>query len=508
MNKGKKSVLNAIVGLMQMLVTCGIGLVFNRVVLETFGSYANGVNATITQIVNAIMIVEGGFTLASNVALFEPWGSHDVDLINGILSATKKRFDIIGLIALVVGLLIAFVYPLTVDSRMPYLETVALMLTALLPTCYNLGVTTKYRVVLLTEQKEYIISLISLITYVIGVLAAIVGVKFFGASLLVTRAIIMVSLFVNYILIAVYCKKNFSFVSFKKEPQYSAIKGTKSVIAMKLTSVLYTSAPIIIISMLPNYGFALASVYAVYNGIMSIVNSGLSAIVNAPRLGLGALFAEKDKESLVSVYSLYETISFVGLTIILGTASVLLLPFVSMYTQGIEDANYIDKLLAILLIAKNFFEILHIPSGQMIQMSGSFQVSKKIQMIACAVLIILLSIGLVLADLYFIVFAILFAAIVLAVLEIAYTERNILIRGWMPFAKSAIPAFLLCIVFAGLGMANMIICKNLFAFAVIGILSFVVISLFTLLVYYIVNRTVTKRIISFVLRNIVKTKHL
>lgn len=506
MNKGKKSILNAVVGLVQMLVTSLIGLVFNRIILENFGSSANGINATVSQIVNAIMIVEGGFTLASNVALFEPWGKGDVDRINGILSATKKRFDVIGWIALSIGLLIAFVYPFTVNSEMPYFEIVALMLSVLLPTCYNLGVTTKYRVVLLTEQKEYIISLISLITYVIGMIVAMAAVLFFDASLVMARAIIMLSLFASYIGITIYCNKNFPFISFREKPQYGEIKGTKSVIAMKLTSVLYTSAPIIIISMLPEGGFVLASVYAVYNSIMSVVNSGLSAVINAPRLGLGALFAENDKKLLVSVYSQYETISFMGLAVILGTASFLILPFVSVYTQGIEDVNYIDKLLAILLIAKNFFEILHIPSGQMIQMSGRFKASNKIQIIACIALAILLLIGLITTNLYIIIFAVVFAAIVLAVLEIIYSERNILNRGWSSFVKSAIPTFVLSTICAGLGMANLINCKSFLEFAVIGIITFTIISLSTFLVYYLVDRITTKRIIFFVLRNIIKTK--
>lgn len=508
MNKGKISMLNAAIALLQMLTTSVIGLVFNKIILDSFGSYANGINATITQIVNAIMIVEGGFTLASNVALFEPWGKQDINRINGILSATKKRFAVIGWLSLVVGLLVAVAYPFTVDSDMPYFEIVALMLSVLLPTCYNLGVTTKYRVVLLTEQKEYIISIISTVTYVIGVLIAIFAVLFFEVSLLTTRCIIMLSLFANYIAVGLYCNKKYPYISFKEKPQYNEIKGTKSVIALKLTSVLYTSAPIIIISMLPKGGFALASVYAVYNGIMNIVNSGLNAVVNAPRLGLGALFAENDKKSLVSVYSQYEFISFMGLAVILGTASLLILPFVSVYTSGIEDVNYIDKLLAILLIAKNFFEVLHIPSGQMIQMSGRFGASNKIQIVACIALVIVLLIGFVLADLYIIIFAVVFAAVVLAVLEIIYTERNILNRGWRSLIRSAIPTFAICTTCAALGMANKMACHNFFDFIVLGIITVATVSLVSVVTFFIVDKNTTKKIFSFVIRNILKTRKL
>ena len=96
MSKGKKSILNALIALIQMGVTGVMGLLFNRTILELYGSAYNGINATITQIISTIMIVEGGFTLASNVALFDPWVKNDKYLINGILSATRKRFEKIG----------------------------------------------------------------------------------------------------------------------------------------------------------------------------------------------------------------------------------------------------------------------------------------------------------------------------------------------------------------------------------------------------------------------------
>ena len=139
-------------------------------------------------------------------------------------------------------------------------------------------------------------------------------------------------------------------------------------------------------------------------------------------------------------------------------------------------------------------------------MSGRFQASNKIQIIACVALVILLMVGFILTNLYIIIFAVLFAAIVLSVLEILYTEKNILNRGWRSLVRSAIPTFVLCVICAGLGMTRLITCSNFFEFVVIGMLSFTVISLSTLLVYYIVDKITTQRIISFVLRNIIKTR--
>jgi len=502
MTKTKKSILNAIVALLQMLVTCVVGMMFNKSIMSVFGSVYNGVNATITQIINAIMIVEGGFTLASNVALFEPWEKKDTNLINGILSATKKRFCVIGWLALGVGLLVAVVYSFSVKSTISYWLVFGLMLTVLLPTCINLGVTTKYRVILLTEQKEYIISIISTVTYLVGNLVAIFAIHTFGCSLLFARIIIMFSLLANYFAIGIYCKIKYSSLSFAEEPLTKAIKGTNDVIVMKLTSVVYSTAPIVIISLIPQEGLILASVYAVYNSVMSIVNGGLKAIVNAPRLSFGALFAQDDKRAITQKFIYYERITFIGLTVILGTTALLIMPFVAIYTSGINDAEYLDVLMAVLLIAKNFVEISHIPSGQMIQMSGDFRASKKIQTLACIVLVVTLTSGLILGDVYFIVLAILCAALTLAVLEIVYVERKVIGRGKIMVVRNFLPATTICFICCIIGMTNRIECSSYLEFCTYGIILVCALLVCTVLLYYVLDRKGTKQIVCFLISSI------
>jgi len=498
MNKGKKSFLNAVAAFLQIAASGVLGIIFNKIILESFGSVYNGINATITQIINSILIIEGGFTLASNVALFEPWGENYVSRINGILSATKKRFSIIGWIFLAISTIIAFLYPLTVKESVPYFFVVALMFTVLLPTAFNLGVSTTYRVVLMAEQKEYIISFISTITYVIGTLTAIFAVSFLNVSFFATRVIIMLYLFAGNIAIILYCKLKYRFISFKEKPLYDEIKGTKSVVALKLTSVIYTSGPIIVISMIPGSGLVLASIYAVYNSVLSAVQGVLNAIISAPRLSFGALFAEKNKTAISQAYAKYEMITFLGLSIILGTTTLLLLPFVSIYTAEIKDANYVNFILMVLMISKTYFETVHIPSGQMILMSGRFKDSNKIQIIACVVLSIILMVGVIKSSIYIVLSATLVAAVVLSLLEIRYTEKLILNRGVSVFLKNVCPSFLICVGCMFISKMNTIVCGTFFELIVLGVVVVSGVTLVSLLLHFIVNKDCLKGIFRFV----------
>ena len=120
MNKSKLSMINAIFALIQMGAVSIIGLVIGRSILTYYGSDYNGVNSIVTQLVNVIMVLEGGFTLASNVALFKPFGEKNIEKINGILSATGKRFNTVSIIAIIIGTIIAIIFPLCITTPVSY----------------------------------------------------------------------------------------------------------------------------------------------------------------------------------------------------------------------------------------------------------------------------------------------------------------------------------------------------------------------------------------------------
>ena len=95
-NRNRYSFLNAISAMGLTLVNGLLGIVVTHFVIARFGSDFNGLNSTANQIVNVLLIIEGGFTLASNVALFAPLTAKDNDLVNGVLAATKQKFQKIG----------------------------------------------------------------------------------------------------------------------------------------------------------------------------------------------------------------------------------------------------------------------------------------------------------------------------------------------------------------------------------------------------------------------------
>lgn len=496
-NRSKRSILNAIFALLQMVITSIFGLMLSRSIMSHYGSDYNGINSIVTQVVNAIMVLEGGFTLASNVALFKPFFEKNIKKINGILSATKKRFRMISLIAVLIGIIIAFLFPFCISTGVSYITCVCMMLSVLLPSCFNLGYSMKYRVILLTDQKEYVISMISTLFYVIGNSVAILLIQM-NYSILIVRLVIMIFLFWSYYSIGLFCRKKYRFLQFTEKPLFNEIRGSKNVLVMKATSMLYSSMPIMLISTLSHGGAMLASVYAVYRNVITVVQSSLTSITNAPRLGFGSLFAEGKYKEAEDMFYLYEKIAFISMSIILGTTCLLIMPFIDLYTRGITDINYHNIILACMMLVTVFFEICHIPSGQMIQMSGSFEASKNIQLVAFIVLAAGMVVGRMYIGLYGILAAVLLAAVVLCVLEIGYTRRKIFEGSLVELIINMFPCIIICIIASLIGFSGIISCENYIIFIIEGVIVIAILSAITLGFYAIIDVESIKRIFSIV----------
>ena len=90
------------------------------------------------------------------------------------------------------------------------------------------------------------------------------------------------------------------------------------------------------------------------------------------------------------------------------------------------------------------FEIIHIPSGHLINMAGEFRISMYFQSIACVALIVTMVIGGIYWGIYGLIVSVLVVAILLAVFEIGYVhivffKKKIkeFIKNMLPYAVSA-----------------------------------------------------------------------
>lgn len=481
-DKTKSSLLNAITMILQTGVMSLLSLISTNLILKNYGSDFNGVVATASQFINLLLIVEGGFSLAINVALFKPYVENDIDKINSIMSASKKTFFKIGSIFAIIGLIISLIYPLFIKSNLDYITIFLIFLMVMSATAFNLLFVIKSQILFQVGQKEYMYTFIGIIINLLSSITTIILVSLKINMLLVRLSMLLYSI-LNGIMILMLYKKHFPNINTNVKPDYSSIKGTKDIMVQKLTSVIYTSAPLLFISTF--ISTKMSSVYAVYYSIYNIIKMFLSSVLAAPINGFGQLLSSSKLDKVYEKFKTYEFIVILSASILLSSVLIVILPFISLYTHSVTDINYVNDSIAILLAIILFLEVIHIPAGNMINLSGNFKVARNIQIIVCILLVLSLSILGFLYDIYGILIGTVITNVVLASLEIKYTHIDIFKGNLNDFLKKLVLNVCTMLLIILIGRKLLITIDNYLIFFIAGFITLVIVTAILLIVNYI-----------------------
>lgn len=486
-NRSQKSLINMITSVTQIGVNGLLGLILTRLILVRFGSDFNGLNATALQVINLLMVVEGGFTLASNVALFKPYINSDYGSMSRIITASRERFKKIGVIFFALGTIIALGYSLLVQTQLSYWIIFSIFIMIVIPNAFDFLYSMKYRLMIQAEQKEYVISLFNIASLSLGYILTIAAVRL-GGHLLYIRFIPMICSILNSVCLGYYCRQNYRRIDLNLKPDASAIKGTRDVFVDKIAVALFDALPLFLLSAFPSAGTLTASVYAVYNSVFSIIKGALYQLTAAPRLSFGALIADSEREKVYRVFLTYELVVFMAIAIIVSLTMILILPFVDTYTAGVSDIGYHDQLTAFLFGVVCIMGSISIPCGQLIYMSGNFRTSKIIQMRACIVLVMLMVPGLIFWSIKGLLIGILLSRTILAVQEIRFIHKIYFKKKVLKTLRMLMTNILLLALFVFIGVG---LTEGLTGYVAIGqtatIMAILTIAI-TIFVNYIVNR--------------------
>lgn len=417
----KRTLLNMIFSVISLLISSVLSMLLTRTVLLHLGSDYNGLNGTITQFLSVLVLFESGFTIAALVKLYKPFGDENYDEINKILSKTKKKFSTIGWLMLIVGTIAAAIYILFIKTNVDYAVVLAMFFFSVASTAFNFAYTYKFRLMFQVSQKEYVIYLVNIIQYLImyGGMILIVGLT---QNIVIARAFNFAMNVASGFAIGIAAKKIFPYAKYNIECSEVQIDGTKDLLVSKIVGILYNSLTFFYMSTF--VGTVQTSIYAVYNSVMSIIHNFTNVALNAPQNALGQIInTEKDK--LKKTLEEYEYTSVFLASVLLSATMALYIPFIRIYTDGVTDVDYIRPEIALLLVLITVTQMIHIPSGKCIELSGNFKIAKKIQMITLVMLAAFSAAGAYLNGLIGLLVAKLATNLILAAMEVGYTHTKI-----------------------------------------------------------------------------------
>ena len=97
---------------------------------------------------------------------------------------------------------------------------------------------------------------------------------------------------------------------------------------------------------------------------------------NAIYASFGEVIAKNEHEVLKKAFNIYEFIYFIIISIIFSCTFLLIMPFISLYTVNMTDANYNQPILALLFIIVGLANNIRIPALTIVTGAGHFKETK------------------------------------------------------------------------------------------------------------------------------------
>jgi len=478
----------------------GISLIYGFIVpvliIRTFGSNVNGLVSSITQFLAYIMLLEGGIGPVITNALFKPLVEKNNKELEDILGRTNIFFRKISYIFVIYIVLLCIVYPL-LNNNFSILYTVSLILIISVSKFseYFLGMT--YSLFFKADQKNFIIDNINSISYIINLIIIVILVNL-NFSIHAIKLISAITFVVKSIAFRLYFNKKYN-LKINNQSTYKLEKQWDGVVHHVATAV-QDNTDITVLTVFSN--LTNVSIYSVY----ALVTKGIRSVIVSLTNGIDAFFGKKlinkdDEDSVKRNFDIYTFIFYTITTILLSTTLVLIIPFISVYTNNITDANYVIPVFAYLLVFAEFNFVIRYPYSTIVYAKGHFKETRNFSIIEPIVNLILSIVLVVKYGIIGVAIGTLISMPIRSLGFIYYGATKILNNKFINSLKIILVSlFEMILVFGIYLLIGYIQVTNYLQWIVLAIIAFIIIACFVVLINALLFKKIFKDIINIVRR--------
>lgn len=377
MNKVKKLLANLGMSVVSQVIILFLGFLVPRIIMVSYGSDTNGLTSTITQIFTYMSLLEAGISQATRNKLFKPIKEDDKEEISYWLSVSRAYFRKISVIYFGIVSVIAFTFPVILNTNVEYWTIVGYILFEGLTSVVSFYFINTWVSFLTSKGDMYVVHSLTLLSKVLCY-----GVKIILALLGLNIALIQVGYFavsiLQVILYYMYMKKKYNWINYSVPVKNVTLPDRKSYIVIEIAWTIFSSTDMILLSVFVST--AMSSVYAVYNLPFVALNSLLNAVYCALSYNLGLAYHE-DLQKYIKVHDMFNSLFVGAMTILMSVTYILLIPFIRLYSKGINDVNYIYPLLPLLFCLVQLLSWSRFVSGNLFGVAGKVKSVVKISVI-------------------------------------------------------------------------------------------------------------------------------
>lgn len=362
----KKNIKNFVVGLLSQVIILVLGFIVPRIILTHYGSDTNGLMNTITQIFTYMALLEAGIGQASRNALYKYIINDDKDEISVVMSASRRYYRKLSYIYLAAVVILAIVVPFILRTEIDYWTVFVFVLFEGLTSVVSFYFINTWNCLLSASGKSYITNSLKLfnniLCYSVRIILALnniniafIQIGYFAVSLL--------QLGIYY----TYMRKKYGWINYAAAPKAFKLPDRNSYILTEVAWTVFSSTDLIILSIF--ISTSLSSVYSTYSMIFTALNSLLNSVYSALSFNLGQTY-HANIGKYEKLHDQFNSIFVGGMTAMLCVAYWLTIPFVSLYTEGVSDINYIYRWLPICFCLVQLLSWSRFVSGNLTGIAG------------------------------------------------------------------------------------------------------------------------------------------
>ena len=389
-HKGIKNILSGFIG---QLITIALGIIIPRLVLLNLGSEANGLLSTVSQIYTYFALLEAGVGNAALQALYGPIGSNNTEQSNRILAAMQHYYRRTGFVYLAGVLIVGFVFPIVVHSSFSYQTVFLVTILGGLGGVVRYFTQAKYLMLIKADGRNYAETNISTI---INVLISVTKIILLcaGCNVIVIQAMYFgYSVLTSFVYVA-YVRRSYSWLNLRVAPDLQALSKRNYAFIHQISAMIFNSTDMMILSLFEN--LKIVSVYGLYTLLFNMASTAVGTINGSIQYRLGQTFCNKHHEKYLCMHDAFEIYNMALVSSLYCIVGIFILPFLRLYTAGVQDINYTDPILPYLFIAVYLLNNGRETSNLVIKFAGHFKQTQWHSVLEAAI-----NVGVSLVGVYF-----------------------------------------------------------------------------------------------------------
>lgn len=369
MNRMKKLKLNILTTMIYQIGSILSGFILPNFFLHYYGSEVNGLISSITQFLAVISLCECGVGAVVQAALYKPIAENNSKEISRIYKSSSRFFNKISLLLFGYMIILIIIFPVIINKSFSSLFTGILIVAITLSLLAQYYFAITYKLILNAAQLSYIQMITGTVTILLNIVMS-VGLMKYGASV---QCVKLVSSAIYFIQPWVYKKAVDRYYKIDKKVELDGepLKQKWNGLAQHIATVILENTDVMVLTFFST--LSNVSIYAIYHLVTNGIKLIFMSVATSVKSLLGDMYARNETTLLDSTFAKFEWIMHVFVTLLYSITAMLIVPFVKVYTNGVNDANYIQPLFGILLCLAMAIYAIRLPYSQMILAVGHFK---------------------------------------------------------------------------------------------------------------------------------------